>query len=708
MRSGPVVRSIPAPAASAEALLAAIGQVQRQFIEEADLPRAFERLLDVLLDVSASEYGFIGEVLHDEQGQPFLRTLALSDIAWDEASRARFARHAQGGTSFHNLRTLFGHVITTGQPVLSNDPGRDPRAGGLPPGHRAMDSFLGLPFFRADQLLGMVGVANRPGGYDDSLIQTLQPLLSTCAALTVAARSEAGRRQAEDALRLSEARWQFALESAGDGVWDWDLEHDRVYYSRVGLAVLGYAEGDVGPGIADWEALIHPDDLAGCRAAIRRHLRGEAPMMLSRHRVRAADGSYRWVLLRGKVIDRGPEGRARRSVGIISDMSATLAQQAATEEALSKLRKLARQAPGVLYQFRLHPDARMSFPYASDNFEALFGVPLAEVQDDVLRLIERVHDEDRPGLIASIVEAGRGVQPWMREFRYLRPDGSVRWVLGHSSPEREEDGSVLFHGFLTDTTERKHMEAELARLEDARRARAAAEAASRAKTLFLSHMSHELRTPLNAVLGFAQLLRDDPGLSLPPSRRQWVDHIHAAGQHLLGMITDLLDLTRIEAGALLVRQEVVPLDEVLDECLSMLRPQAGAARVLLHAPPPGGLMVQGDRQRLRQVLLNLVGNAIKYNQPGGQVWVRAQAGPHRVAVSVRDTGPGIAPERLGELFTPFNRLGREHGRIDGAGVGLALSQGLARLMDGEIRVDSQPGQGSTFTLDLPAAPYPDH
>jgi PAS domain S-box-containing protein len=690
--------------ASAEALLAAIGRVQMQFIEEADLPRAFDRLLQVLLDVSGSAYGFIGEVLRDDAGTPYLRTLAITDISWDETSRAMYARHATEGMAFRNLHTLFGHVITSGRPVLSNEPARDPRSGGLPLGHRAMDNFLGLPFFRGDEMLGMVGVANRPGGFDDSLVPPLQPLLSTCAALTVAARSEAGRRQAEEALRLSEARWQFALEGAGDGVWDWDIEHDRVYYSRVGHAVLGYAEGEVGTRIGDWSALIHPDDLDACVAATMRHLRGEDAMMISRHRARASDGQYRWVLLRGKVIDRDPDGRARRAVGVVTDMSAALAQQAATEEALSRLRKLARQAPGVLYQFRLHADGRMSFPYASDNFEDFFGVPLAEVQDDVLKLIERVHDADRPGLIDSILVAGRDVQPWVHEFRFVRPDGAVRWMLGQSSPEQESDGGVLFHGFLTDTTERKHMEAELGRLEEARRAREAAEAASRAKTLFLSHMSHELRTPLNAVLGFAQLLRDDGSLELPAAKRVWVEHIHAAGQHLLEMITDLLDLTRIEAGALLVRQERVGLDEIVEDCLSMLQPQADAAGVRLHRPAASGLQALGDPQRLRQVLLNLLGNAIKYNRRGGQVWLRlTPQGPGRIAVQVQDTGPGIAPERLGELFTPFNRLGREHGRIDGAGVGLALSQGLARLMGGEIRVHSQPGAGSVFTLEIPAA-----
>ncbi|WP_157451261.1 sensor histidine kinase [Caldimonas taiwanensis] len=696
----------PTPPMPAEALLAAIGQVQRQFIEEANLPRAFDGLLSVLLRVTGSEYGFIGEVWQEPgRTAPALRMLAISDIAWDEASRQMMALHRQGRLVFRSLDSLFGRVIQSGQPVLSNDPRHDPRSGGLPPGHRVMDNFLGLPFFRGDELLGMVGVANRPGGYDPSLIQALQPLLTTCAALTTAARAEAGRRQAEAALRLSEARWQFALESAGDGVWDWDLDADRLAYSPLGLAALGYAEGQVGPRMSDWVALVHPDDRAACHQAIVAHLQGRTPMMRSQHRLRAADGRYRWVLMRGKVIDRHPDGRARRAVGVVTDMSATLAQQAAAEEAMATLRKLARQAPGVLYQFRFHPDARMSFPYASENFESLFGVPLAEVQDDVMRLIARVHDADRAGLLASIFEASRNVTPWMHEFRFVRPDGAVRWIMGHSSPEREDDGCVLFHGFLTDITERKHLQDELARMEEMRRARAAAEAANRAKTVFLSHMSHELRTPLNAVLGFAQLLRDDPSLSLPPSRRQWVEHIHAAGQHLLGMITDLLDLTRIEAGALLVRQDTIPLDEVLEECLSMLRPQADAAQIGLHAPAPSGLSVQGDRQRLRQILLNLVGNAIKYSPSGSEVWVHTGHQGERVAISVRDSGPGIPPERRDELFTPFNRLGREHGRIDGAGVGLALSQGLARLMGGQIHVDSQPGQGSTFTLELRAAPY---
>jgi PAS domain S-box-containing protein len=689
---------------SAQDVLVAIDRLQRQFIEEPDLPRAFDGLLTVLLNASASQYGFIGEHIIDAQGQPGLRMLALSDISWDAHSRAQWERHRRGELVFRRWDSLFGHVMATGQPVLSNDPARDPRSGGLPPGHRAMDNFLGLPIFRGQELRGMVGVANRPGGYDAALIDALQPLLTTCAALTWAARSEAARRQAEQALRQSQARWEFALESAGDGVWDWDLEHDCVECSPHGLALLGYRHGDIGPRMADWVALVHPDDRDACRAALRRHLRQQDPMIQIRYRLRTAPGPYRWMLLRGKVIDRAPHGRARRAVGILTDLSQALAQQAATEEALSRLRKLAAQAPGVLYQFRLHPEGRMSFPYASDNFEDFFGVPLTEVQDDALRLIERVHDEDRPALIDSLLEAGREVQPWVREFRFLRPDGALRWMLGQSSPEAQPDGSVLFHGFVTDITERKHKDAELARLEETRRARATAEAANQAKTHFLSHMSHELRTPLNAVLGFAQLLRHDGCPELPAAKRMWVEHIHAAGQHLLDMITDLLDLTRIDAGALLVRQERVALDELVEDCLSMLQPQATAAGVQLHRPALSGLHARGDPQRLRQVLLNLLGNAIKYNGRDGQVWIRLDpATPGRVAVQVRDTGPGIPPNRISELFTPFNRLGREHGCIDGAGVGLALSQGLARLMGGEIRVDSSPGQGSTFTLELPAA-----
>ena len=233
--------------------------------------------------------------------------------------------------------------------------------------------------------------------------------------------------------------------------------------------------------------------------------------------------------------------------------------------------------------------------------------------------------------------------------------------------------------------------------------------ASQAKTEFLASMSHELRTPLNAVIGFGELLRMNAATE-PLTRRQKhaVDHILAAGQHLLTLVEEVLDLARIEAGKLSMSMEAVDPHLVARQVCHALRLEAEAAGITLKSPPvAAGFGVVADRTRLRQVLLNLVTNAIKYNRAGGEVAVELRqervGGRETMALAVRDTGVGIPAERMVELFQPFNRLGRETSTVPGTGIGLTVSRRLAEAMQGRLEADSREGVGSCFTLYLPLA-----
>lgn len=223
--------------------------------------------------------------------------------------------------------------------------------------------------------------------------------------------------------------------------------------------------------------------------------------------------------------------------------------------------------------------------------------------------------------------------------------------------------------------------------------------ASRAKTDFLSRMSHELRTPLNSVLGFAQLLEIG---ELDPDQRAGVEEIRTAGKHLLDLIDEVLDVARIETGRLSISIEPVELPSAVRDATEMVRPLAEQNRVTITVDETSiaGLHVLADRQRVLQILINLLSNAVKYNTHGGTVAVAAGAEAEAVRVSIRDTGRGIAPEHLGRVFEPFERLGAESSAIEGMGVGLALSKGLAERMGGDLTVESKPFEGSTFTLVL--------
>ncbi|RZI80951.1 MAG: PAS domain S-box protein [Rubrivivax sp.] len=285
--------------------------------------------------------------------------------------------------------------------------------------------------------------------------------------------------------------------------------------------------------------------------------------------------------------------------------------------------------------------------------------------------------------------------------RYVTPDGQLVWVRLSAALVRDEQGLPLhFVAVSEDISERR-------RFEEAMSSAIAAERANKAKTDFLSRMSHELRTPLNAMLGFAQLLRVDPSNPINEVQRKKVGHIERAGAHLLAMLTDVLDLSRIEAGGLPLNLEPQRLTPILEEAQALVSNQITQTDVqLLLTPPTEDLFVKADQVRLRQILVNLLTNAVKYNKPGGRVMVEAQAVHSHVVITVSDTGRGLSEEQQAHLFEPFNRLGAERTQVEGTGIGLVIVKRLIDLMRGRIEISSQVGVGSSFRVWLPAATNP--
>ncbi len=314
------------------------------------------------------------------------------------------------------------------------------------------------------------------------------------------------------------------------------------------------------------------------------------------------------------------------------------------------------------------------------------------------------HPEDVASDEAMTAQLVAGEIPmYRRQTRYVTRAGEIVRVRATVSLLRDpRNAPWRIVGVVEDITE--HL-----RLEEAELARETAEASNRAKSEFLSRMSHELRTPLNAMLGFAQLLEIDQRHPLAASQRPWVSQIQQAGWHLLDMINDVLDLSRIESDNLRLLTTTLDLPELVRATVALIASDATRRGIRVSEElAPGASAVLGDATRVKQILTNLLSNAVKYNIDNGRIHIASRpSAPDMVEISVTDTGMGMTSEQMDELFKPFNRLGRERTTLQGTGIGLVISRRLAELMGGSIRVKSVPGQGSSFILRLPRAAEPD-
>ncbi|MFA9217280.1 MAG: hybrid sensor histidine kinase/response regulator [Sphingomonadaceae bacterium] len=385
---------------------------------------------------------------------------------------------------------------------------------------------------------------------------------------------------------------------------------------------------------------------------------------------------------------------------------------------------IATDAQGVIQIFNVGAERMLGYA-AAEVVNNITPAGISDAQEMVARaaaLSAELGTTIQPGFEALVFKASRGIED-IYELTYIRKDGSRFPAIVSVSALRDGDDKVI--GYLlmgTDNTLRKQAEAVQALLDqrlheqqlalqetnaELESARAIADKANRAKSEFLSSMSHELRTPLNAVLGFAQLLASEQP---PPSvgQQRSLDQILKGGWYLLRLINEILDLAMIESGKVTLSQESMGVTDVLKDCQAMMEPLAKKRGITLRFNgPEQRLFVHADRTRVKQVMINLLSNAIKYNRRGGSVTVDCQpAEQAMVCISVADTGAGLDPAQLAQLFQPFNRLGQEEGVEEGTGIGLVVTKQLVELMGGSIDVRSAIGSGTTFSVSLAASSEP--
>lgn len=494
-------------------------------------------------------------------------------------------------------------------------------------------------------------------------------------------------RRTEIALRLSEERLQAIVDNTSAIVTLKDLEGRYLFANRQFASSIGRLPRDqlIGKRFQD---VLPPSTAESAQENDREVLAAGEPREFE-EQVPLADGLHTFLVIRFPLL--GPDGVPYAIGTVATDIT----QRKRAERARGLLAAIVDSSDDAISSQTLD-GVVTSWNRAAEH---LYGYTAAEMVGTPISILappDRFHEI--PALLDQI---RRGETVDRYETRLQRKDGSVIDISVTISPLRDTEGVIVGASVVArDITARKRAEEAIAE------ARREAERANQAKSEFLSRMSHELRTPLNAILGFGQLLEMS---QLVPEDQEQVQYILKGGRHLLGLINEILDVARIEAGRLSLSPEPIHVKEAIAEAVDLVRPIAAEWQVHLHAEGSEALdsYVTADRQRLKQVLLNLLSNAIKYNHRNGAVRLTCGvSGDGRLRISVHDTGPGISPEGLRRLFIPFDRIGADEKGIEGTGLGLALSQGLVQAMAGTIGVESEVGRGSTFWVELPLVERP--
>jgi PAS domain S-box-containing protein len=506
------------------------------------------------------------------------------------------------------------------------------------------------------------------------------------------------RAHHEGVRQENEERMREMAEHIGDVFWMTSLDGRLLFVSSAYEKVWGRPLSELYENPWTRMEAIHPEDRERViHSFLEQSARGE---YAEEYRIVRPSGEERWIADRGFPVRDG-KGEVYRIAGIASDVT----KRKRTEEEVRKARAfLSSVVENIPHMIFIKDAKELRFIEINSAGEKILGLPREELygktdhdlfpktQADYFVARDRTAlDSGKPlDIPDEPVETEDGILTLhARRIPMFGPDGEAQYLLGIGE----------------DITNQKEAE------ESIRQARDEAERANRSKSEFLSRMSHELRTPLNAILGFGQLLELE---SLSEEQEESVRHIMSGGRHLLGLINEVLDIARIEAGRMTVSLEPVSLTTLLQDVAQLVAPLAQEREIQMLQTTEGGsdLYAYADRQRLKQIFLNLLSNAIKYNRRGGEVAISTRRVCEDsgqivgVRVEVADTGIGLSAEALGHLFTPFQRLGAEKTDVDGVGLGLALSKRLVELMDGVIGAQSTLGKGSMFWVELPAAQNP--
>jgi two-component system NtrC family sensor kinase len=690
-------------------LLRELAVIQGQFIQSGATQFPFARLLAMLLEHSGSECGFLGEVVRPGGAPPRLQALLATPSSWLEELR----RSSSPSLEQEDVLGLVRRSFATGLPVCASAPVVALEGAHFPPPHQPLRSFLAVPILVGDELVGLVGLANRPADDDAGLLERLQPLLTACGQFLLGWRHSQRSRRLEGAwLRSQEAQTEglrLALTGVEAGVWDWHLSTQVLRVSRRWLELLGYVEGELESTLSGWKRLCHADDLPGIERSLREHLEGRSSLAEFEYRARRKDGGWTWLLSRARVVAHGEGGQPARVVGTDVDITA----RKRSEERLSAL---VRAVPDLI--FRMSGDGT----YLDYND----GTPEPTVLPAEAFLGKNLRDLPLPP--AFIEKALFHIQRAIREgtldvFEYELDDVQGRCQQYEARIIRSGPDEAVC--IVRNITERKQAEARQAQLLQSEKMASLGQMAA--------GIAHEINNPVSYVMSNLGTLRQYLEELQPVIQAQrQLQVAGAAGEPCLlaGELANLRALWErqgVEAVLQdmpeLIRESVIGtqrIREIVQSLRTFTRQDSGEPQLVdLNAELESALRIVWAEIRykcevireygplpaiacypnqLAQVFTNLFVNAAQAIEARGVIRIRTWQGRDQVMVQISDTGKGMTPETLAKLSTPFFTT---KPRGQGTGLGLSISYGIIARHKGRIEVESEPGKGSTFTIGLP-------
>ncbi len=674
------------------ALLDSVRIAQSLYIREEHTQEVFDTLVDTLVRLTDSEFGFLDEVRFDDDGTPYKVSLSLSNIAWNAESQALYEQLRARSLEFRNLGNLSGRPVVDQAAIITNDAMHDPRAGGLPEGHPRIRAFMGLPIRSGDRIVGVAGVANRPGGYDEEQAQFLAPYLNACASIIDSFKQRERQRAAMAELGKSERLLAAAERIAHVGSWQMELPSGRLTWSDETIRICGVDAARFDPNYGTFMDLVHPDDRNTVRQAYESAMAEHRDWYEVEHRlVQPLTGDVRDVLERC-TFEHDASGAIVRAIGMVQDIT----ERKRTDTVLRRFKAMFDTAN--FGAAMLEPDGHIL--YINDRFAADHGYVVDELVGQPFVML---HPPDR-------LDVARGLVTQMRttgafgpvEVWRLHKDGSTFPALMTGCAIRGERGEIeSFAATALDIRQQKALEAQLAQ---ARKMESVGRLAG--------GVAHDFNNMLGVILGYTGLALGR--VSPQDPLREYLEEINAAARRSAGVAQQLLAFARRQA----IAPKLLDLNEVIENGLGLLRRLIGENIVLAWRPAPSPRHVLMDPSQVHQVLTNLCVNARDAITGVGRITLETEnvqldaafcdarpgfAEGDYVLLTVSDTGCGMDRETLDNLFEPFFTT-KDVGK--GTGLGLATVYGIVSQNRGCIDVESGVGTGTVFRIYLPAHDVP--